>query len=319
MAFTPGKVLPKRDARSCLPTYSCQRLATVALRMKVVVTGARGQLGGELCRQLDDDAVGFDVDMLDLTDGPAVLDALLPLNPYLVINCAAYTLVDRAESQSELARAVNATAVEHLARACTQLDCPLVQISTDYVFGGEPDRNRPYREGDPPSPRGVYAQTKLEGEQAARRHAKHLIVRTSGLYARPSDDGAAHFVKTMLDLSRRQRTLRVVSDQRCTPSYVPHVARAVLFLAGVTRSEPAPWGVYHVTNRGSTTWFDFAAEIFRQAGVEVELQPITTAQYGAAAPRPAYSVLDTAAYHDLRGPTMPNWKTALADYLAERL
>ena len=142
-------------------------------------------------------------------------------------------------------------------------------------------------------------------------------MRSCGLYARPTDQRAENFVNTMLHLASSRSTLRVVSDQRCTPSYVPHVARAVLFLAGVTRSEPAPWGIYHVTNRGSTTWLDFAAEIFRQAGMEVTLQPITTAQYGAAAPRPAYSVLDTAAYHQLRGPVMPDWKAALAEYFAE--
>lgn len=285
--------------------------------MKIAVTGAYGQLGSELCRLLDSEAAGLEIDTLDLTDGPAVGETLRSLRPRVVINCAAYTQVDRAESQAEACRAVNATAVEHLARACGRLDCPLVQISTDYVFGGRPDRTTPYREDDPPSPRGVYAQTKFEGERAAARHSKHLIVRTCGLYARPVDERAGNFVKTMLRLGRAGNEVRVVADQHCTPSYVPHVARAILFLAGVNRPEPAPWGVYHVTNRGATTWHEFAGEIFRLAGMEVSLRPITTAEYAAAAPRPAYSVLDTTKYDALGGPVMPDWKAALAEYVAQ--
>ncbi len=284
--------------------------------MKIVVTGAYGQLGGELARQLGDDAVPLDVDTLDLTDGPAVLHRLLQLKPEAVINCAAYTQVDQAESEPQACRAVNVTAVEHLARACGRLDCSLVQISTDYVFTGDPDRAVPYREDDAPSPEGVYARTKLEGERAAARHAKHLIVRTCGLYARPSDPRANNFVKTMLRLANSRNELNVVADQHCTPSYVPHVAKAILFLAGVSRREPAAWGTYHVVNRGETTWHDFAAEIFRQAGIEMTLHPITTAEYAAAAPRPAYSLLDSTKYHALGGPAMPTWQGALEEYFA---
>ena len=285
--------------------------------MRIAVTGAYGQLGGELCRLLDANSLPLDIDTLDLTDGPAVDKTLLELCPDALINCAAYTQVDRAESQPEAARAVNVAAVEHLARACGRLDCPLVQVSTDYVFGGGPERTTPYREDEPTSARGVYAQTKLDGEREAARHPKHLIVRTCGLYARPADERAGNFVKTMLRLGESGKELRIVADQHCTPSYVPHVARAVLFLAGVARDEPAPWGIYHVTNGGATTWYEFAGEIFRQAGREVPLRPITTAEYGAAAPRPAYSVLDTAKYHALGGPAMPTWQDALAEYFSQ--
>ncbi|MHC4179857.1 MAG: dTDP-4-dehydrorhamnose reductase [Planctomycetota bacterium] len=293
--------------------------------MKIAVTGAYGQLGSELCRLLDSDAIPLEIDNLDLTDGPAVDKTLRDLRPGAVINCAAYTQADRAESQAEAARAVNATAVGHLARVCGRLDCPLVQISTDYVFGGQPDRTTPYREDEQPSPRGVYAQTKLEGERAAARQPKHLIVRTCGLYARPADERAGNFVKTMLRLGSSgseprglspRKELRVVADQHCTPSYVPHVARAILFLLGLPRAESAPWGVYHVTNRGATTWYEFAGEIFRLAGMEVLLEAISTAEYAAAAPRPAYSVLDTAKYHALGGPAMPAWQDALQEYFA---
>jgi dTDP-4-dehydrorhamnose reductase len=285
--------------------------------MKIAVTGAYGQLGSELCRLLGSDAAPLEIDTLDLTDGPVVDRTLRDLRPRMVINCAAYTQVDRAESQPQVTRAVNATAVEHLARACDRLDCPLVQISTDYVFGGQPDRTTPYREDEPPSPQGVYAQTKFEGERAAARHPKHLIVRTCGLYARPADERAGNFVKTMLRLGAAGNELRVVADQHCAPSYVPHVARAILFLTGARRGEPAPWGIYHVTNGGATTWYEFAGEIFRQAEMEVPLKPITTAEYSAAAPRPAYSVLDMTRYDALGGPAMPDWNSALAECLAE--
>jgi dTDP-4-dehydrorhamnose reductase len=315
--------------------------------MAILITGAYGQLGGELCRQLGGGAIGLDIDTLDLTDRAAVAAALHALEPEAVINCAAYTQVDKAESEPEKCHAVNATAVEHLAAACARLECPLVQISTDYVFGGagqictpfapqEEDYStvlapreemssrrsvtstlRPWQEDDPPLPQGVYARTKLEGEEAAAAHTKHLIVRTCGLYARRSDPRAANFVRTMLRLGATRPELSVVSDQHCTPTYVPHLARAVLFLLGRGGS-PAPWGTYHVTNAGKTTWHEFALEIFRLAKMPVGVRAITTAEYGAVAARPSYSVLDTTKYHRLGGPPMPDWRAALEEYFAER-
>jgi dTDP-4-dehydrorhamnose reductase len=285
--------------------------------MKIAVTGAYGQLGGELCRQLGDDAIPLDIDTLDLTDGQAVVARMLALKPQAIINCAAYTQVDKAETEPEKCRAVNATAVEHLAQACAALDCPLVQISTDYVFGAACAEPRTWREDDPPSPQGVYARTKREGEQIAARHPKHWIVRTCGLYARPSDGRAANFVRTMLRLGSTRPELRIVADQHCTPTYVPHLARAIVFLVGAANGHSAPWGTYHITNTGATTWLEFATEIFRQADMPVTIQPITTAEYGAPAARPSCSVLDTTAYHRLGGPAMPDWQTALAEYFVE--
>jgi dTDP-4-dehydrorhamnose reductase len=284
--------------------------------MSIVVTGAYGQLGGELCRQLGAAAIPTDVDTLDLTDGPAVVAQMAATRPEAVINCAAYTAVDKAEIEPEKCRAVNATAVENLVRACEKLDCPLVQISTDYVFGASVTEPRPWREDDPCQPQGVYAKTKFEGELAAAKHPKHLIVRTCGLYARPSDPRAANFVKTMLRLGATRPELRIVNDQHCTPTFVPHLARAILFLLQ-SGGKQTPWGIYHVTNTGAATWRDFAAEIFRQAGMNVAIQPITTAEYAAPAARPSYSVLDTTAYHRLAAPPMPDWKAALAEYFAE--
>ncbi|MHB1036370.1 MAG: dTDP-4-dehydrorhamnose reductase [Pirellulales bacterium] len=279
--------------------------------MKIAVLGAEGQLGGELCRQLAADAIPLDRPLLDLTDHDTVARVLAEARPDAVINTAAYTQVDKAEQEPDLCRRVNTEAVGYLAEACRRLDCPLLQVSTDYVFGGDAARSTPYRECDETSPQGIYARTKLEGECQAAGWEKHFIVRTCGLYGRrgPQTPGG-NFVDTMLRLGRERRRVSVVDDQHCTPSYVPHVARAMLYLIGTQA-----WGLYHVVNSGATTWHDFAAEIFRQAEMDVALTRITTAQYGAAAPRPGYSVLDTSKYHALGGPAMPSWQAALAEYL----
>ncbi|NQT12046.1 MAG: dTDP-4-dehydrorhamnose reductase [Planctomycetes bacterium] len=282
--------------------------------MTTVVTGCGGQLGSELCRQLGQAAVGLDLPNFDLTNRDRVVEILTAIRPRAVINTAAFTQVDRAEEEGALCRAVNATGVAHLVEACRKLDCTLVQISTDYVFGGDTGRRFPYRETDAPSPQGVYARSKLEGEQETARWAKHLVVRTCGLYGSRGPSAGGSFVETMLELSGRQKRVRVVSDQHCTPSYVPHVARAVRFLLDTDGH-----GTYHVVNSGETTWYDLAVEIFRQATLETEVEPITTSDYGARAPRPAYSVLDAGKYDALLGaPAMPPWQDALAEYLATR-
>jgi dTDP-4-dehydrorhamnose reductase len=288
----------------------------------IVVTGAKGQLGGELCRMLGRRAVGLDIDSLDLTSREAVIEQMLEIEPGIIINCAAYTQVDKAETEPELARAVNAGAVESLAEACRRLDCLLVQISTDYVFG-EGGNLQPWTEDDLPSPQGVYARTKLEGELAAAKWEKHIIVRSCGLYARPSEENAKNFVKTILRLADTKPELRVVNDQHCTPSYVPHIAKAALLLANVDLSpnsagrsmgKPAPSGIYHVTNGGATTWHAFAVEILRLAGKKVPVIPITTAEFAAPAARPAYSVLDIGKYQNWAGIEMPSWEAGLKEY-----
>ena len=278
--------------------------------MKIAVTGAGGQLGSELCRLLGDGAMILDLPEFDLTDRELVLRTLKRIRPEAIVNTAAYTLVDKAEDEPELCRRVNTLGTRHLADACRAADCPLVQISTDYVFDGS-GRSTPYRETDEPRPRGVYAQSKLEAERVAAACPKHFVVRTSGLYGRPGPRSPGNFVLTMLRLAQSRPSLRVVDDQRCTPSYVPHVARAVGFLLGTTA-----YGTYHVVNSGETTWHGMAAEIFRQSGLSVRLESISTAEFGARAPRPAYSVLDTSKYLALEGrPALPRWQDALAEFL----
>jgi dTDP-4-dehydrorhamnose reductase len=228
-----------------------------------------------------------------------------------VVNCAAYTLVDQAEKEPERCRALNVDVVRELAEACQARGSTLVQISTDYVFGADRSRSTPYRESDPPGPQGAYARSKLDGEIETARCESHLIVRTCGLYGRTPRRN--NFVETMLRLGVERPLLRVVNDQRCTPSFVGDVARAVIFLLHSKAN-----GIYHVVNAGETTWFEFAREIFRQAQMKVQLEAITTEEYGAPADRPRYSVLSTSKYEAAGGPPLQSWQDALAEYLLVR-
>jgi dTDP-4-dehydrorhamnose reductase len=282
--------------------------------MKSVVLGAYGQLGSELLRQLEGAAIGWNRDACDIRDEAAVRERLGAVRPNVVINAAAYTQVDRAEDEPEACWAVNAQAVGGLARTCRHLDCRLVHISTDYVFGGGLARATPYRETDPPQPQGQYAKSKLAGERLAEQWQNHVIVRTCGLYGRPHPASRPNnFVETILRLARERDELAVVTDQTCTPSHTRDVARAVLYLAG----QPAH-GTYHVVNAGFTTWYDFAAEILKATGSRTPIRPISTAQFGAKAPRPSYSCLDTTKYQQAGGPRLPHWRDALHEYLASR-
>jgi len=290
--------------------------------MRIAITGASGQLGRELCRQFGAAALPLTRADLDLSRPEDVRRAIVAWRPTLVINCAACTQVDQAQREPDLCRAVNALSVAELAAGCRELGCPLVQVSTDYVFG-DPGLRVPWTEDAPTSPQGVYARTKWEGEQAAAQCERYWIVRTCGLYADPSHAEAKNFVKTMLRLGAAGQPLRIVADQFCTPTFVPDLARAIRFLAGVAGdaervSTPIASGIYHVVNTGSTTWHDFALEVFRQAGLKVAVTAISSVEYQAPAPRPAYSVLDTTRYHALGGPAMPTWREALAEYFRRR-
>ncbi len=283
--------------------------------MKILVLGAGGQLGGELCRQLDKAAVGWRRADLDLERLHDIVPRVLDLRPDAVINAAAYTQVDRAEDEAERCWRINAHAVEALAEVCQRLECRFLHVSTDYVFGDDPrDAPRPFQETDAPNPRGEYARSKLAGELAARKCERHVVIRTCGLYARPEAKPrkGRNFVDTMRCLGETHSTLRVVQDQVCTPSYVPHVAEAMAYLlnSGAT-------GTYHVVNIGHTNWYEFACEIFQRAGRDVSVVPITTAEYGARAPRPRFSVLDTTKYQQLGGPALPPWRQGLIEYFQE--
>lgn len=280
-------------------------------RADYLVLGGQGQLGRELVRQLGPRARGLGRAEVDLADSAAVRAAVAGLRPRVVVNCAAYTAVDRAEDDPEAAMRINAVAVGELAAACRDADARLVHFSSDYVFGGDATRRRPYREDDEPAPQGRYAVSKLEGERAAGPDS--LVIRTCGLYGRPTPGHGGNFVETMLRVGPPRGAVRVVDDQRCTPSYVADVAAAALWLV-----ERGASGLYHVVNAGDTTWCEFARAVFRIAGLPVDVEPITTEQYGAKAPRPAYSVLSTAKYLAAGGPSLRSWEDALAAYLNDR-
>ena len=283
--------------------------------MKYVVLGSAGQLGRDLCPRLPGEVIALTRETTDLTRPESLCAALTDLRPDVVINCAAYNLVDKAESESATAFAVNAWGVRDLALVCRDLGCVLVHFSTDYVFGLDEKRAMPYAETDAPGPVSVYGLSKLAGEYLVRSLCpKHFIIRTCGLYGVWGSGGkGGNFVETMLRLAGQGKPIRVVADQVCTPSYTVDVAAAT---AGLIQT--GKYGLYHVTNAGAVSWHEFARMIFELAGVTANLTPITSKEFGAAARRPSYSVLSTTAYETLGLPKMRSWREALAAYLDER-
>jgi dTDP-4-dehydrorhamnose reductase len=241
-----------------------------------------------------------------------IRDVVEKLRPQVVINCAAWTAVDAAESDQEACRLVNADAVGELAAACNVVNATLVQVSTDYVFGADATRTVPYTETDATGPVNEYGASKLAGEQAASTAAKHLIVRTCGLYS-AGDQGPVrgrNFADTMLALAAGRDELRIVDDQHCTPSFVPHVAAGILRLLECQAN-----GCFHVVNSSATTWYGFAADLFRVAGLTMTLHRIPTSDYPLPATRPGYSVLSTGKFSEVTGDDLPAWQTGIAEYV----
>lgn len=276
--------------------------------MRILVVGAAGQLGHDLLKTLSPghEVTGVDIGEIDITDAASTGDVVGGSNPELVINSAAYTNVDGCETETELAWAVNATGAGNLARACAEAGAPLIHVSTDYVFDGS--KGEPYLEDDPTSPLGEYGRSKLAGEEAVREAlADHLIVRTAWLFGA----GGNNFVKTMLRLGRERDELKVVNDQTGSPTYALHLAGAIRQLAETRLDRP---GIYHMTNSGHCTWFDFASEIFTLAGIDVELKPTTTAEFRSPAPRPAFSVLANTSAPEIE---LPHWRQGLVECLQE--
>lgn len=275
--------------------------------MKVLVTGAGGQLGRELTEALDrHEVIAATSGDLDITDHQAVADTLESARPDVVVNAAAYTKVDACEEDPAPAWAVNAAGPWHLARACASVGAKLAHVSTDYVFDGTADR--PYTEFDATGPRSVYGRTKDAGEQLVRQSLdRHWIVRTAWLHGRHG----ANFLKTMLRLGRERDVVSVVDDQRGTPTFADDLAAAIAELI-----ETDTYGTYHRTNTGSCTWHDFASAAYSLAGVEVDVQRITTEQFGAPAPRPANSMLDNRAAALVGLRPLPPWTEGLERFLA---
>jgi dTDP-4-dehydrorhamnose reductase len=278
--------------------------------MRVLVFGAGGQLGRELIALCGDasEVIGLTRARCDVAEDGAAAAALREYRPDAVINCAAWTNVDAAETQRDEAFSANAHGPLLLAQACVASGALLCHVSTDYVFDGT--ATSPIAEDAPTSPLGVYGESKLAGEEAIRATApRHQVVRTSWLYGQ---DGP-NFVLTMLRLGAERAELRVVADQHGAPTWTGHLAPGLLRLV-----EDGTPGTYHLTNSGETTWCDFARCIMRGAGLGARVEQTTTAEYGAPAPRPSYSVLDNRAWRALGMAPLPSWEEGLHAYLHER-
>ena len=275
--------------------------------MKIMVTGANGQLGNALKRELENDkdieAIYTDADTLDITDTVA-LNRFFEDNPVdMVVNCAAYTDVNRAESDDLKAAAINTGAVGNLGQAAAKHGIKVIHISTDYVFSGE--NFRPYEENDEPYPQSIYGRTKLEGEGLLMSFSnKAMIIRTAWLYS----EFGNNFVKTMLRLANERDEINVVADQIGTPTYAGDLAHAI---HQVMRHETWKPGIYHFTNEGVASWYDFTKAIFELTGKKTKVNPIRTSQYPTPAKRPLYSVLSKEKIKRTYGVDIPYWRDSL--------
>lgn len=275
--------------------------------MKVLVTGANGQLGTEM-RNVScgshDDYLFTDVDELDITDADAVMRYVRANDVDVVVNCAAYTNVDKAEDDYAAADLINNKAVSNLAMACKAVDATLIHISTDYVFKG--DNNVPCREDWPTDPLGVYGVTKLAGEEAViRTGCKYLIFRTAWLYSPYGNN----FVKTMRRLTSEKDALKVVFDQVGTPTYAADLASVIYRIIDGGMLDRT--GIYHFSNEGVCSWYDFAKEICELSGNECDIQPCHSDEFPSKVKRPHFSVLDKTKLKDTFGFSVPYWKDSL--------
>jgi dTDP-4-dehydrorhamnose reductase len=277
-------------------------------RFKVLVTGANGQLGKELVHLHTDksiEVVGYGRDALDITDIASCRRILHEQRPDAVIHCAAYTAVDQAESERDEAYRINAAGTRNMAVAAEEIDAKFCYISTDYVFDG--NGSEPYSEYDRTEPKSVYGKSKWAGEQLTQSLcSRYYIVRTSWVYGQYGNN----FVKTMLKLGRERERLKVVHDQLGSPTYALDLAKFLLMLV-----QTDSYGIYHASNTGVCSWFEFAQAIFEEIKLVVTVEPCTTAEFPRPAPRPAYSVMDHGAirYNGLE--LLRPWREALRHYL----
>lgn len=277
--------------------------------MKVLVTGVGGQLGFDVANELEKrgmKAVGVDIDDMDITDRESVDRVIKEAAPDAVIHCAAYTAVDAAEEHEELCRRVNADGTRNIAGVCKELDIKMIYISTDYVFNGEGERF--WEPDDECAPKSVYGQTKYEGELAVQDMLdKYFIVRIAWVFG----INGKNFVRTMLNLAKNHDTLSVVNDQFGSPTYTYDLAK---LLVDMVQTEK--YGVYHATNEGVCSWYDFACAIFKEAGIEMNVRPVSTEEYGAKAARPANSRMSKEKLTENGFERLPEWQDALRRYIA---
>jgi dTDP-4-dehydrorhamnose reductase len=274
----------------------------------ILITGANGQLGTAL-RNMADAFDGCtlhftDVDTLDICDRSQVECFMKSRSVDTVVNCAAYTAVDRAEDDPDTCTRINCDAVRNVGEAAERCGAAVIHVSTDYVFDG--NATRPYREDDPTGPASVYGATKLAGERALLSSCGDtaVIIRTAWLYS----ETGSNFVRTMLRLGGQRGSIGVVADQKGTPTYAADLAGAIRSVVSAERFTP---GIYNYTNGGVCSWYDFAVEIFRIAGIDCEVTPLATADYPTRAKRPAYSVLDKSKIKETYNPAVPAWEESL--------
>lgn len=285
--------------------------------MKVFVTGVKGQLGYDVMRELEkrgyNDAVGVDIEEMDITDSESVDRVITDANPDVVIHCAAWTAVDLAEDEDKQDKVhlVNAVGTENIAKVCKKLDCKMIYISTDYVFDGQ--GTRPWEPDDERNPLNVYGQTKYEGELAVEKWLeKYFIVRIAWVFGQ----NGKNFVRTMLNLGKTHDKLTVVDDQVGSPTYTPDLAKLLVDMA-----ESDKYGIYHATNEGFCSWYEFACEIFRQASEfdnaykNVSVSPVTSDKYPSKAKRPSNSRMSKEKLTENGFSKLPAWQDALRRYI----
>lgn len=287
--------------------------------MRWLITGAKGMLGQELLAALETrghEAVGQSKEQLDVSNSAAVRDLINLLKPEVIVNCAAYTRVDDAEANEEVATKINAEGVANLASAVDAVGALLIQISSDFVFSGT--KRLPYEPDDPTAPLSAYGRSKLLGEEYASHAAKHLVIRTSWLFG----IHGGNFVEAIRNQIRKgNRSLQVVNDQHGRPTYIPHLIEAILELGERAAKDPLARGIVHYGDDEPCTWFDFASEIVAlaaPAGESVHVAPVTTDAFPRPAHRPPYSVLSMDRYRELTGLPPKNWKDGLREYFRLR-
>lgn len=278
--------------------------------MKVLVTGVKGQLGYDVVNELTKRghiAIGTDIEEMDITDQNSVQTVIKETSPEAVIHCAAYTAVDAAEDNEDICRKINAEGTGNIAKVCRELDIKMIYISTDYVFDGKGER--PWEPDDERNPLNVYGQTKYEGELAVQKNLdKYFIVRIAWVFG----VNGKNFIKTMLNLGKTHDSLTVVNDQFGSPTYTYDLAKLLVDMA-----ESDKYGIYHATNEGICTWYEFACEIFKQAGMNVKVSPVSSAEYPSKAKRPSNSRMSKEKLMKNGFERLPVWQDALSRYLKE--
>lgn len=277
----------------------------------ILITGAKGQLGNEL-KVVSKNFYGYDfvftdVDTLDLTSKEQTSEFINKTKPDWIINCAAYTQVDKAESEPELALLINGTAVKNITEVIKGTDCRFIHVSSDYIYDGQ--ANTPYSENTPANPQSVYGRSKLAGEKYALLHQGSMIIRTSWLYSSFGNN----FVKTILRHGAEKESLNVVFDQTGSPTYAADLAKAILsIVSGVIRNQIAMnSGIYNYSDEGVCTWYDFACEIVKEAGLNCHIKPILSKDFQQIAKRPSYSVMDKSKIRENYVLTIPHWRSSL--------